>query len=184
MRIDHIENFNLACASVAKLAAEAIAEHRRQIEQIEAIGREAAALAGKLAGANTDRSRPAAEREKLAAVNDLVVAIEPVVAKLPDQSKARVSAEGAQKAGPAGTRDDGTPGDILFAAMRRAEREEAAPAEQSDQSREDQVSGDEPSLGPGAGNPPAILDRVVLARGRELVASFSGKKRVRRQAAG
>ena len=41
MRFDQIEDFNKACADVAELAAKAIEEHRRQLDELGTIVREA-----------------------------------------------------------------------------------------------------------------------------------------------
>ena len=45
MRFDQIEDFNKACADVAELAAKAIEEHRRQLDELGTIVREAERIA-------------------------------------------------------------------------------------------------------------------------------------------
>lgn len=169
MRTDHIRNFNLACASVARLAAEAIEEHRRQIEQIEALGREALELADKLtADAQSLERRQAAAQLKAHAATTLMPrtiigaappASVPVVPEV-GQSVEQAFYAAASEA-PANAPVDSTDaGDILTLAMRRVEHEETiAP--------KDEV--EEP-----------LRDLAVLAVGREIVASLSGKRRQRR----
>src|SRR4029078_1812114 len=105
MRFDHIDNFNQACASVAKLAAEAIAEHRRQIALIESIGREAAALA--------ERAMPELPRPDRKAAH--------LPPPLPEPSRELTSSRSA--AAPAAQRVQDADDDILGLAMRRADHD-------------------------------------------------------------
>ena len=197
MRIDHIDNFNIACASVARLAAEAIAEHRRQIEQIESLGREAAALAAKFVAprrsveqrklnepfAAPERKRGAGQlfaATRTPEKADLAGAVSGTLPPRPgaDEPPRQSSSEEAE--------------DILVTAMRRAERDELLSLETAsfDESADDRSSpfavgaAGEETAAPGSHekDEAPTADNVVLARGRELVASFSGKKRARRHA--
>jgi hypothetical protein len=171
MRTDHIRNFNIACASVARLAAEAIEEHRRQIEQIEALGRDALELADKLtADARSLERQHAAAQLKLHAAATLIprsigaAATPASVPAVPETSPAVEQELHVNGASPAANGADS--GDILTLAMRRVEHEETiAPEPKPDES--------EP-----------LRDLAVLAVGREIVASLSGKRRQRRSNAG
>jgi hypothetical protein len=168
MRTDHIRNFNLACASVAKLAAEAIEEHRRQIEEIEALGREALELADKLtADAQSLERQHAAAQLKLHTATTLMPrtigaaaapASVPVVPEISQAVEQELYINGAPSmAAPSAAES----GDILTLAMRRVEHEETAEPKSEEP--------DEP-----------LRDLAVLAVGREIVASLSGKRRQRR----
>ena len=180
MRIDHIESFNNACANVGKLASEAIAEHRRQIEQIEAIGREAAKLV---------RDQPR---------DDFRKAIEAAASTAPsfdEQPGVAAAAEwrAADAPGLAPSPTEDRIEDALAVAMRRAERQpdpatthfenlrrrrsaEFAPAAKV-ASAPDLLQADPLEAAPADHHDPDG-DDDGLARGRELVSSL--RKRGRR----
>ena len=138
MRIEHIDNFNTACKSVGKLAEEAIAEHRRQLAQLEAIYREAAALAGPTAANALDAEPlPDAGGKKRAPASHtshpVAQAASAEFADAPSQARARdegpiapprpVMQESARPSA-----DDVRPGaDVLKIAMRRAAASPFAP---------------------------------------------------------
>jgi hypothetical protein len=164
MRFDHIDNFNQACASVAKLAAEAIAEHRRQIALIEGIGREAAALA--------ERTMPELPRPDRKA---------PLPRPLPEPPReltsSRQGGTSADQGGrsPAQDADD----DILGLAMRRADHD--LPMFERTNAND---FGGKPAAMPASGDPSRDGNPDPTDRGRGLVAALSGRKRARRLAPG
>ncbi len=174
MRTDHIRNFNLACASVAKLAAEAIAEHRRQIEEIEALGREALTLADKLTAEaqSLERQHAAAQLKAHAATTlmprtiamNATPASVPVIPDVGQTVEQEFYANAVPAPAAANAADSG---DILTLAMRRVEHEETNAPEVSKEDAE-----------------APLRDLAVLAVGREIVASLSGKRRHRRSNAG
>ena len=173
MRTDHIRNFNLACASVAKLAAEAIEEHRRQIEEIEALGREALALADKLTAdaQSLERQHAAAQLKAHAATTLMPRTIAGTAASVPTIPDVGQSLDQEFYASavptPAAATAPESGGDILTLAMRRVEHEETIAPEVSKEDAE-----------------APLRDLAVLAVGREIVASLSGKRRQRRSNAG
>ena len=167
MRFDHIDNFNQACASVSKLAAEAIAEHRRQIALIESIGREAAALA--------ERTLPELPRPDRKTT--------PLPPPSPETSRElgqAVAEQGRNDQSVAAPTDD-----ILGLAMRRAEQEPSFRIGEEDLPMFERTSAND--FGDGSG---IVTDRS--ARGTEtskgdhdrggFVAALSGRKRARRLA--
>jgi hypothetical protein len=128
MRVDHIENFNRACASIAGLAAEALAEHNRQIAELRGIARQANALAEKDAAATQPTT----------------------VAATPDTAASAAKPRGSSKKGsvrtgffarggryPFATHRDAEPeagvDDNLRIAMRRAEDNPLLPALETDE---------------------------------------------------
>jgi hypothetical protein len=165
MRFDHIDNFNQACASVAKLAAEAIAEHRRQIALIESIGREAAALA--------DRAMPELPRPDRKAA--------PLAPPLPEPSRELTSSRSAGAPADQGERSrvQGADDDILGLAMRRADHD--LPMFERTNAND---FGGRPAATPASADGSRESDADPVDRGRGLVAALSGRKRARRLAQG
>jgi hypothetical protein len=161
MRFDHIDNFNQACASVAKLAAEAIAEHRRQIALIESIGREAAALA--------ERAMPELPRPDRKAAH--------LPPPLPEPSRELTSSRSA--AAPADQRVQDGDDDILGLAMRRADHD--LPMFERTNAND---FGGRPAATAASGDASRDSDPDPVDRGRGLVAALSGRKRARRLAPG
>jgi hypothetical protein len=118
MRVDHIENLNRACESIAELAAEALAEHDRQIAELRAIVRKAKAV--------TEKQTESTEFvEKPAAVT--VGGVAAAVSARKHQSVKKISPFAKPASQPASGRypfamsRDATPSDILRLAMLRAE---------------------------------------------------------------
>jgi hypothetical protein len=178
MRFDHIDNFNQACASVAKLAAEAIAEHRRQIALIESIGREATALAER---SMADLPRLDRKAMPLPAPEDANEAGRAARA-LPAGGPARPDERGL-----GASEEDAD--DILGLAMRRAEHESAYQIGNEDLPMFERTSAND--FGAGSGRPSASTvsrdpdpDTGDTERGGGLVAALSGRKRSRRLASG
>ena len=175
MRIDHIENFNLACATVGKLAAEAIAEHRRQIEQLETVGREAAKLV---------REQPREEARKIDLPRvDVDSSLTLSVPSFDDRLEATPVDASAQP--------EEHIEDMLSVAMHRADREPDPAAMHLDNLRRRRAAEfasakdnraaealDETAIATPVEHHGADGDEDVLARGRELVSSL--RKRGRR----
>jgi hypothetical protein len=173
MRIDHIDSFNLACASVSKLAAEAIAEHRRQIALIESIGREAAALAER-----TMPELPRRERKSGSLPS-------PAADTSPEAAVTRALQGGKSKDERDQSAGSDPSDDILGLAMRRAEHDASFHSGSEQLPMFERTSAND--FGGGSGQAPASdhrRDDADHERGRGLVAALSGRKRTRRLASG
>lgn len=175
MRFDHIDGFNTACANVAELATKAIAEHRRQLEELATITREveriavknskvleATRLADKPSKAETLSSMrtPAAAPAPTGSANDQP-ASEPTPAPKPAESLSDFLARAVQPAEP-------SPDLQRFEALQRRRASEFAPRASSTGKPIDPAVNDD--LPPDTDNP-------TLAPGREIVGSLKRRPR-------